>query len=127
MYNVLEKLRRGESLTPKERTIHEQGLVSVLAELHDELDNAVLDAYGWSDLAPALIGKPGGTTPCPDKPAEQAEAEEELLAAPAPLTSTQIAHHFNRAQTRKVEELLDTLVALGQVQRGEDGRYSFGG
>jgi hypothetical protein len=34
-------------LTPKEKTIHEQGLVSVLKQLHDELDAAVADAYGW--------------------------------------------------------------------------------
>ncbi len=54
MYNVLEKLRAGETLTAKERTIHEQGLVSVLRQLHDELDLAVLDAYGWNDLAPLL-------------------------------------------------------------------------
>ena len=63
MYNVLEQLRRGEALSAKEREIHEQGLVAVLAQLHDELDAAVLDAYNWQDLAPALIGKPGGTTP----------------------------------------------------------------
>ena len=51
MYNVLEKLRSGETLTKKEQTIHEQGLVSVLKELHDDLDAAVFDAYGWpSDL-----------------------------------------------------------------------------
>lgn len=51
MYNVLEKLRSGEPLTAKERTIHEQGLVSVLKQLHDDLDAAVFDAYGWpSDL-----------------------------------------------------------------------------
>ncbi len=47
IYNVLEKLRAGETLTAKDKTIHEQGLVSVLAELHDELDAAVADAYGW--------------------------------------------------------------------------------
>lgn len=47
MYNVLEKLRSGEPLTPKEKTIHEQGLVSVLKKLHDDLDAAVFDAYGW--------------------------------------------------------------------------------
>jgi hypothetical protein len=35
------------ALTPKERQIHELGLVTVLRELHDELDRAVLDAYGW--------------------------------------------------------------------------------
>jgi hypothetical protein len=68
------------ALTAKERQIHEQGLVSVLAQLHDELDAAVLVAYGWGDLIPALVGKPGGTTPLADKPAEQAAAEEELLS-----------------------------------------------
>jgi type I restriction-modification system DNA methylase subunit len=52
MYNVLEKLRAGESLTGKEQTIHEQGLVSVLRQIHDDLDAAVFDAYGWPhDLA----------------------------------------------------------------------------
>lgn len=52
MYNVLEKLRgiekgSGEELTAKEKTIHEQGLVSVLKQIHDDLDAAVADAYGW--------------------------------------------------------------------------------
>ncbi|MDB5391908.1 MAG: hypothetical protein JWM11_7554, partial [Planctomycetaceae bacterium] len=47
MYNVLEKLRSGEALTAKEKVIHEQGLVSVLKQLHDELDAAVFEAYGW--------------------------------------------------------------------------------
>lgn len=79
MYNVLEKLRAGEALSAKERTVHEQGLVSVLRELHDALDAAVFDAYGWSDLAPVLVGLPGATPPRPDKSAAQAEAEEELL------------------------------------------------
>ncbi|WP_018872611.1 DNA methyltransferase [Thioalkalivibrio sp. ALJ16] len=80
MYNVLEKLRAEEPLTAKERTIHEQGLVSLLRELHDDLDHAVFDAYGWNDLADRLVGRPGATTPLPDKPADQAEAEEELLS-----------------------------------------------
>ena len=46
LYNVLEALREGRALTGKEKTIHEQGLVGVLRELHDELDTAVLQAYG---------------------------------------------------------------------------------
>ncbi|MDM8181021.1 class I SAM-dependent DNA methyltransferase [Marinobacter salarius] len=79
MYNVLEKLRAGAELTSKEKIIHQQGLVSVLRGLHDELDRAVFDAYGWSDLADRLVGRPGATTPLPDKPTNQAEAEEELL------------------------------------------------
>lgn len=52
MYNVLEKLRSGEALTKKEQAIHAQGLVSVLKEIHDALDAAVSEAYGWpADLA----------------------------------------------------------------------------
>ena len=52
MYNVLEKLKSSEDLTPKEREINEHGLVSVLKQIHDELDTAVYEAYGWpSDLS----------------------------------------------------------------------------
>ena len=47
MYNVLEKLRKGEELTDKDKAIHEKGLVSVLKKIHDDLDAVVLDAYGW--------------------------------------------------------------------------------
>ena len=82
MYNVLEKLRAaarrgracspsapgedaaakgapGESalpLTPKERAIHEAGLVSVLRQLHDDIDAATAAAYGWpANLSDAEI------------------------------------------------------------------------
>ncbi|TSE31884.1 class I SAM-dependent DNA methyltransferase [Tepidimonas taiwanensis] len=79
LYNVLEKLRAGDPLTPKERAIHENGLVSVLQTLHDELDEAVFAAYGWGDLAAELVGRPGATTPFKAKSPEQAQAEEELL------------------------------------------------
>jgi hypothetical protein len=48
LYNVLEKLRSGDALTATERAVHERGLVSVLRQLHDQLDAAVCDAYGWS-------------------------------------------------------------------------------
>ena len=53
IYNVLEKLRSGEPLTAKEKQIHDQGLVTVLLQIHDELDEAVLEAYGWGDLKEA--------------------------------------------------------------------------
>jgi len=49
---VLDALRRGTPLSVKDKALHEQGLVSVLQSLHDELDAAVLQAYGWSDLGP---------------------------------------------------------------------------
>ena len=79
MYNVLDALRLGRPLSAKEKLTHANGLISVLAELHDRLDALVLQAYGWADLAPALVGQPGGTSPWPEKPAAQAAAEEELL------------------------------------------------
>lgn len=55
LYNVLQKLRSGEALTAAEKQIHTNGLVSVLKSLHDELDAAVLEAYGWSDLRSMLV------------------------------------------------------------------------
>jgi hypothetical protein len=59
MYNVLAKLRAGEPLSDADRHIHEQGLVSILRQLHDDLDAAVLAAYGWEDLLDLTgFGKP---------------------------------------------------------------------
>jgi hypothetical protein len=50
MYNVLEKLRASQELTAKDKDIHDKGLVSVLQQLHDDLDEAVFAAYGWQHL-----------------------------------------------------------------------------
>lgn len=47
MYNVLEKLRAGERIEGKDREIYDQGLVGILRDLHDQIDAAVADAYGW--------------------------------------------------------------------------------
>ncbi|MCF8209907.1 MAG: hypothetical protein K9K38_10965 [Rhodoferax sp.] len=46
LYNVLEALKENRPLSAKEKLIHTHGLVGVLKELHDELDAAVLQAYG---------------------------------------------------------------------------------
>ncbi|MCP5537818.1 MAG: hypothetical protein H7A51_16490 [Akkermansiaceae bacterium] len=50
MYNVLEKLRSGEPLTAKEKTIHDDGLVTLLKQIHDDIDRTVFEAYGWQDI-----------------------------------------------------------------------------
>ena len=50
-YNVLEKLRAGTPLNAKEQLTHEHGLVSVLRQLHDDLDAAVADAYALPPAA----------------------------------------------------------------------------
>jgi SAM-dependent methyltransferase len=50
LYNVLTKVSAGDTaLSAKEKLIHDNGLVAVLKSLHDELDAAVLAAYGWTD------------------------------------------------------------------------------
>ena len=50
MYNLLEKLRAGEPFTDKDREYNDRALVATLKQIHDELDIAVLEAYGWEDL-----------------------------------------------------------------------------
>ena len=95
LYNSLERVRelqwkagpgRGEDsaaaiepLNDKERDAYEAGHIAILKDIHDEIDTLVFAAYGWSDLAPRLVGLPGATTPSPYKTADQLAAEEELL------------------------------------------------
>lgn len=100
MYNVLEKLRAGEALTASDKTTHEKGLLSVLKQIHDELDVAVLDAYGWSDLAPLMQIVNGNAAAGSDgTPATRAECQHALD-----------------------EAILERLVALNQERTAEEKR-----
>lgn len=52
MYNVLEKVRAGTELTDADKDVYEAGLIGVLKQIHDDLDAAVAEAYGWpTDLS----------------------------------------------------------------------------
>ena len=52
LYNVLEKVKAGETLSDSEKDVYDAGLVGVLREIHADLDAAVAEAYGWpADLA----------------------------------------------------------------------------
>lgn len=52
MYNVLEKLRAGAALDDKDRDIYDKGLIGILKDIHDRIDAAVAEAYGWpADLS----------------------------------------------------------------------------
>ena len=200
MYNVLEKLRDGDALTEKEKQIHEKGLVSVLKQIHDELDAAVFDAYGWphdltdEEILERLVAlnheraeeekqglirwlRPEFQNPSGGKAAVQTElaleddgedSDEEVESptaesgkskakgkakakskekAPAkaawpkklpeqitivrqtlqdhkgPTSSEVIAKRFKSVKPDTVEELLDTLVLIGQARLLPDGRY----
>ena len=47
MYNVLEKLRAGERIEGRDRETYDQGLIGILRTIHDRIDAAVAQAYGW--------------------------------------------------------------------------------
>ncbi|CAA7623953.1 RNA-binding protein [Magnetospirillum sp. UT-4] len=56
MYNVLVKLRAGLPLDDDDRAVNDKGLVNTLRQIHDRIDAAVADAYGWPvDLGDADI------------------------------------------------------------------------
>ncbi|WP_295392644.1 DNA methyltransferase [uncultured Thiodictyon sp.] len=112
MYNVLEQLRRGEPLGPKDRAIHEQGLVSVLRQLHDELDAAVLAAYGWADLTAALLATVGAA-PRRDGPRSDSDAADRAGTALPPAES---------GSTGVEETILQRLVALNAERAAQERR-----
>ena len=56
LYNLRDKLVRGEPLDPVEQDQRMRGRVDLLAELHRRIDAAVAEAYGWPiDLSDAEI------------------------------------------------------------------------
>ena len=150
--------------------------MSILQEIHDDLDAAVADAYGWPrNLADEAIlerlvalnaeraaeerrglirwlrpeyQNPGGAAQTqveadvavlapdagdrvppgkrawPKEMAAQAQAVREALSAlNGPATPDQLARTFTRARTDRVEDLLDTLAALGQCRQTPEGAF----
>ena len=47
LYNLLEKVRAGTALSEVEQDQKTRGRVLILKELHDQIDAATADAYGW--------------------------------------------------------------------------------
>jgi hypothetical protein len=47
LYNVLEALRANVPLSVSERDVHDRGLVSLIRQHHDAIDQAVAQSYGW--------------------------------------------------------------------------------
>ncbi len=56
LYNVLEKLKTGTALDPKDEDVKDRGLVLILKELHETIDRLTAEAYGWpTDLTDEQI------------------------------------------------------------------------
>ncbi|PZQ17731.1 MAG: class I SAM-dependent DNA methyltransferase [Ancylobacter novellus] len=47
LYNVVEKLKAGETLSAREEDVRRRGLALVVKELHETIDRLVFEAYGW--------------------------------------------------------------------------------
>ncbi len=171
MYNVLEKLRANEELTVEDHATYEMGLIGILREIHDELDEAVFAAYGWpatlsteqilsnvvalnaqrrTEEASGLVRwlRPefqapnvsamqqtlGGLVPVeapaaarrkqhwPATLTDQFRVIKDALRATPFQTPQQIASGFKPASRIRVQEILQTLTALGQTRQVDD-RY----
>jgi hypothetical protein len=171
LYNVLEKLRGDEELTVEDRAVYEMGLIGILREIHDELDEAVFAAYGWpaglntdqilanvvalnaerrteeasgivrwlrpefqAPNAPAIQQTLGGLVsveapaatrrkqPWPATLTDQFRVIKDALRATPFQTPQQIASGFKPASRTRVQEILQTLTALGQTRQVDD-RY----
>jgi hypothetical protein len=112
LYNVLDALRAGRTLSATERATHDAGLVAVLRELHDELDTAVLTAYGWADLAAPLAlaepaAPPAAAAPPPGPGGVHSFGEQRANAS----AGVSPAAHT---------ELLTRLLALNQSRAAEE-------
>ena len=86
IYNVLEKLRKEEPLTDKDKVIHDQGLVTLLKQIHDDIDDAVVEAYRRSGFQPlsdyldnTAKSQDGTSTPLADRLARGDEALEQAI------------------------------------------------
>lgn len=106
MYNLLEKIRAGQELSESDRAFNNKALVSTLKQIHDELDAAVFEAYGWSDL----IGR-SPLTPLTKGGTEANPSEVPLFKG-----------NLGGSQPQNVDELiLERLVALN-AERAEEER-----
>lgn len=47
LYNILEKIRDGVALSAADNDVKMRGRILIIKDLHDEIDNVVLQAYGW--------------------------------------------------------------------------------
>lgn len=49
LYNLRDKLRSGEPMSDKEQHRATKARAAIVNRLHDQLDQAVADAYGWGE------------------------------------------------------------------------------
>ncbi|OYW40585.1 MAG: restriction endonuclease subunit M, partial [Brevundimonas sp. 12-68-7] len=129
LYNVLEKVRAGAELTAAEADVKARGRVLILKDLHEQIDRATLQAYGWDDLIPLLSPSPlageggaerrmRGTEPRPDTAQRSHPVDTESHPSSDPLRGPPSPA---RGEGKNLDELiLERLVALNAERAAEE-------
>ncbi|MGA0546715.1 class I SAM-dependent DNA methyltransferase [Brevundimonas sp. VNH65] len=135
LYNVLEKVRSQTPLDAKDEDVKDRGRVLILKDLHDQIDRATMQAYGWDDLIPLLSsssGKPlaaqtGGPSGARERePVAHADASDspaEKIAFGAAGSPGRFAPEDDErkgAQKSLDEIILERLVALNAERAAEE-------
>lgn len=145
LYNVLEKLRAGAALTDDDRAVNQKGLVSTLKSLHDQIDAAVAQAYGWPpDLSDAEIlvrlvalnkartqeeiaGKVRWLRPDFQTGRATAAPQGKMELAPGPLESTAAKLPWPKSLPEQVQAIRALLPTLGPAPTVETIAQNFKG
>ena len=122
LYNVLEKLRAGEPLTDRDEDVKARGRVLILKDLHDQIDRAVLEAYGWDDLIPSPLGGEGGRRSRSDEGALSAAplSDDSASDQQPPHPSRSASHLLPRGEKEIDDLILERLVALNAERAAEE-------
>ena len=151
LYNVLERVREinrggGGALTEAERDVFDRGLVGVIKELHDAIDAAAFDAYGWphdlsdEQILERLVAlnheraaeeargeirwlRPEFQDPNHGKAVEPKKVQGELAVAPVSLTAAQRSLPAKLPERiAAVRDVLDEMGGIAEL-RGVAARF----
>jgi hypothetical protein len=120
-----EILERLVSLNAERAAEERRGLVRWLRPEFQKPADGVAAAFGEEVAAAAPAAVKQEKQPWPKAMPEQARAVRQALAAQtAVVTPQQLARAFTRARVERIEELLQTLVSLGQARELRPGHYT---
>jgi predicted Rossmann fold nucleotide-binding protein DprA/Smf involved in DNA uptake len=118
-------LQRLVTLNAERRAEEEEGHVRYLRPAYQAPETVETQAEMDLDLDIGGDGAPAEPLDWPSDLKAQAQAVRAVTThADEPLTVEQVAQHFEYARRADVQELLETLEALGHVERADGGAYA---
>ena len=119
---ILQKL---VDLNAERRAEEEQGHVRYLRPAYQAPETVETQAEMDLDVEIVAGGEGAQPLPWPTELKQRAQALRIVMEqASGPLTVEEVARHFQRAQRKDVRSLLETLEALGLVDRTEAGAFA---